>query len=420
MLELPKYSLGIGDRFGGQGFAQLEAIIRAKESGIIIAPVWNKSHREHGITGTEPGDVRYEAKESVRVKGWREPYFTDADHINLTNVRGFIPSSDFFTLDVADAIGTPSDEVSLDAFVERHSNLTKQDIELQIEGSTISFTEQDLREIGTKYLSAVNQVREIYEFIRTKKGEGTFITEVSMDETDTPQTPKELLVILAELAHQGVPVQTIAPKFTGDFFKGIDYVGDKTKFRQEFRQDLAVINYAIKHFGLPKNLKLSVHSGSDKFSLYPIMRTAMDEFDAGVHLKTAGTTWLEEVIGLAESDGEGLKIAKEIYRNSYKRIDELSEPYLSVIDIDKTSLPNPMDVDRWTSDQFTSALRHDQSNEGYNKDLRQLIHIGYKIAVEMGDRFYTALDDNKEVIAKNVTENLYGRHIKPLFLKEAA
>ncbi len=124
-----------------------------------------------------------------------------------------------------------------------------------------------------------------------------------MDETDSPQTPPELLVILAALADEKIPMQTIAPKFTGRFNKGVDYVGDLAQFEKEFQQDLAVIAFAIDKYGLPANLKLSVHSGSDKFSIYAPIRRGLAKFDAGLHIKTAGTSWLEEVIGLAEAGG---------------------------------------------------------------------------------------------------------------------
>ena len=93
----------------------------------------------------------------------------------------------------------------------------------------------------------------------------------------------------------------------------MDYVGDVVQFEKEFNEDLAVIAYAIAQYGLPANLKLSVHSGSDKFSIYAPMRRALPQADAGVHLKTAGTTWLEEMIGLAEAGGEGLELAKQVY-----------------------------------------------------------------------------------------------------------
>ncbi len=124
-------------------------------------------------------------------------------------------------------------------------------------------------------MAAVQQAGQIYRYIASRKGAENFITEVSMDETDAPQTPPELLVILVAMADEKIPVQTIAPKFTGRFNKGVDYVGDLQQFTREFSDDLAVIDYVVKQYGLPKTLKLSVHSGSDKFSLYPIIRRAL-------------------------------------------------------------------------------------------------------------------------------------------------
>src|SRR5438874_1926594 len=182
-----------------------------------------------------------------------------------------------------------------------------------------------------KYLYAAIEAGKIYRHIETAKGKDRFITEVSMDETDQPQTPIELLFVLAAIAQQKVPIQTIAPKFTGRFNKGVDYVGDLKQFEKEFEQDLAVIAFAVKQFGLPANLKLSVHSGSDKFSIYAPIRRAVAKFNAGVHIKTAGTTWLEELIGLAEADGEGLKVAKEIYAEALDHREELCAPYSAVI-----------------------------------------------------------------------------------------
>ena len=179
-----------------------------------------------------------------------------------------------------------------------------------------------------------------------------------MDETDNPQTPAELLIILAAIADEGIPVQTIAPKFSGRFNKGVDYVGDVAQFEREFALDVAAIAYAVKHFGLPENLKLSVHSGSDKFSIYPAIHATIQRFNAGVHLKTAGTTWLEELIGLAEAGGDALALAKEIYSEAFAHSEELCAPYATVIDIDATKLPSPGEVQGWTSEQYTSALRH--------------------------------------------------------------
>ncbi len=237
-----------------------------------------------------------------------------------------------------------------------------------------------------------------------------------MDETDTPQGPSELLVILAAPADEGIPVQTLAPKFTGRFNKGVDYVGDLEQFEREFNQDLAVVIFAAKSYRLPANLKLSVHSGSDKFSLYGPIRRALERFRAGVHIKTAGTTWLEELVGLAEAGGEGLALAKEIYAEALEHLTELCAPYAAVIDIDPGKLPTAQTVRGWTSAQYVAALRHEPTHPGYNPHVRQLLHVAYKIAAGKGQRYRDALSRHEAFIARNVTHNLYQRHLKPLFI----
>ncbi|MHC4541420.1 MAG: tagaturonate epimerase family protein, partial [Planctomycetota bacterium] len=156
-------------------------------------------------------------------------------------------------------------------------------------------------------------------------------------------------------------------------------------------------------------------SGSDKFSIYSPIGRALKKFDAGLHIKTAGTTWLEELIGLAMAGGDGLAMAKEVYAKSLPRFDELCGPYAAVIDIDPARLPGVEEVDQWDGPSFASALRHETSCELYNADVRQLLHVAYKVAAEMGPRFTGALDKHEDVIAQNVTENIYERHIQPIF-----
>jgi hypothetical protein len=413
-MKLEKYSFGVGDRFGHQGKAQLNAIIKAKQNGLDIVPVWNKSHREHIIIGTGPCDVRTEADAAVKELDWAGSYYVDADHINLSNVDMFIESSNFFTLDVADFTGKQASQNDIDAFVDKYRKYAGS---LQIEGIENEFdiTVEQIEAIAGKYLKAVQEAAKIYRHVESLKGAGNFITEVSMDETDQPQTPVEMLFILAAIAEEKIPAQTIAPKFTGRFNKGVDYVGDVSQFAKEFNQDVAVIDFAVKKFGLPNNLKLSVHSGSDKFSIYAAINKALKRFDAGVHIKTAGTTWLEELIGLAEAGGDGLEIAKEIYRESLTKFDELCGPYATVIDIDKSKLPSPDEIEKWDGQMFANALRHDQTCGSYNPDLRQLLHVGYKIAAQIGDRYLDALQAYEETIAKNVLDNIYQRHILPVF-----
>jgi hypothetical protein len=389
--------------------------MQADEHGAEVIPVWNKSHREHTTIGSQPDSVRVAADAAVRELGWKKPYHVDADHIRLETVDGFLASSDFYTIDVADAIGQPPASGAVTSFADRHAELAGR---LVIPGIDKPFetTRTDVEKSATKYLHAVQQAGKIYRHIAAAKGEGQFITEVSMDETDHPQTPPELLVILAAMADEKIPLQTIAPKFTGRFNKGVDYVGDLVQFETEFNDDLAVIAFAVAKYGLPKNLKLSVHSGSDKFSIYAPIRRAIKRFDAGLHVKTAGTNWLEEVIGLAEAGGDGLAMAKEIYVKALAKVDALCAPYAAVIDIDSTKLPAPAVVEGWSSAQFVGALRHDPSNPAFNSSLRQLIHVGYKVAAQMGERYLKMLKACERSVAKNVTENLYERHLKPLFV----
>ena len=413
-MKLQKYSFGVGDRFAHQGIAQLQAILKAKEQGVEIAPVWNKSHREHSIIGTTPADVRREADQAVGALKWTGSYCVDADHINMNNVGGFIEYSDFFTLDVADYIGKQTSREDLKQFADvalkYAGTLNIPDIDEQFE-----VTEEDTHEIGRKFLFAVKEANRIYRHIEKAKGKGNFIIEVSMDESDAPQSPVEMFFILLMIAEEKIPAQTIAPKFTGRFNKGVDYVGDVAQFEKEFNQDIAVINFALKEFGLPNNLKLSIHSGSDKFSIYEPIQKALKKFKAGVHLKTAGTTWLEELIGLAEAGDDGLVIAKQIYTDSLDKYDELCIPYATVIDIDKNALPPVDEVDSWDSRKYADTLRHDPNCSDYNLNFRQLLHVGYKVAAGMGGRYTEAIEKHQQIIARHVTENIYDRHIKKIF-----
>ncbi|MGD0902445.1 MAG: tagaturonate epimerase family protein [Terracidiphilus sp.] len=415
MATLGKFSIGVGDRFAHQSKAQLEACMLAGKAGIDVIPVWNKSNREHTIIGSEPASARAAADAAVKALAWKLPYYCDADHINLNTVERFLPACDFYTIDVADYIGKPAEQTSIDGFVKRHSELLGT-IKLEGAGQAIEIAPELLGQTAAKFLFAVQEAGKIYRRIEAVKGRGEFIAEVSMDETDAAQTPAELLIILVAIADEGIPVQTIAPKFSGRFNKGVDYVGDTAQFAREMALDMAAIRHAVAAYGLPANLKLSIHSGSDKFSIYPAIHASMKAFNTGVHLKTAGTTWLEEIIGLAEAGGDGLALAKEIYAEAFAHSGELCAPYATVIDIDPAKLPAPAEVARWTSAQFTSALRHDPRSPAYNSSLRQLLHVGFKVAAKMGRRYLDLLEANEPVIAKNVTENLYARHIVPVFL----
>jgi hypothetical protein len=416
-MNIERYSIGVGDRFGKEGSAQLRAVQKAEQAGQVVVPVWNKSFREHSLIGTKPDDVRAEADAAVRAGGWRHKYYVDADHIGMKTVDGFLAASNFFTHDVADFIGKPAPEDDIAAFVRDMAPFTSQGV-LRIPGVEQAFevTDAVLEKIARNYLYAVSEAGRIYRHVAAAKGADNFVPEVSTDEASEPQQPFELFFILAAIAREKIPVQTIAPKFSGKFLKGIDYVGDIRVFEREFDADLAVVAHARQVFGLPASLKISVHTGSDKFSLYPIMHRALKKHDAGLHLKTAGTNWLEEVIGIAQSGSKGLAIAKRIYTQAIARFDEMCKPYATVVEIDRLWLPTPAEVAGWSAEAFVKALRHDQSCAEYNVHFRQLVHVAFRVAAEMGEEFRVALDEAREIAGRCVTDNLFNRHIRPLFL----
>ncbi len=413
-LQLGKYSFGIGDRFARQGEALLKAFIEADKKGLEITPVWNKSSREHLTIESDPRDTRIAADNAVKRLNWNRPWFVDADHINMSNVERFVESADFFTIDVADYIGKKASGQELDEFIG--NNLHFQGIfVIPGIGDSFNLTKETLVSVGEKFLFAIKKASEIYSYIESKKGKGNFVTEISMDEVTLPQSPLELFFILSAIAAENIPVQTIAPKFSGSFNKGVDYRGDLDLFTREFEENLLVIDFAVKEFGLPENLKLSVHSGSDKFSVYPVMGKLIKKHDRGIHIKTAGTTWLEEVTGLAMAGGDGLGLASNIYLEALGRFDDLCAPYATVIDINKMRLPSETEVSEWDGHRFASALRHDPGNKDYNPDIRQLMHVAYKIAAEKGDVYTGMLGKYREIIGRQVTENIYDRHLSRIF-----
>lgn len=412
-MQISTYSFGIGDRFGKQGEAQLKALQQLVNKGIEITPVWNKSNREHVTIGSEPIETRQEADAAVKNLNWTLPYFVDADHINLETVDKYTEHCDFFTIDVAAFIGQKASKAHIDKFLKENKSLAGP-FKLPGIESQYYITPEDIRNAAEKFLFAIQKAGEIYQRIRHVKGDH-FVTEISMDEVNEAQTPIELFFILKAIAAEGIPAQTIAPKFTGRFNKGVDYEGDIKLFEKEFEEDLMVIDLAIKKFNLPANLKLSVHSGSDKFSIYPIMGKLIQKHGKGIHVKTAGTTWLEEVIGLALAEGDALQLVKEIYTEALDRFDELCNPYATVIDIDKSKLPAVKEILGWDGETFANSLRHIPDHEQYNPHFRQLMHVGYKLAAERGSTFSEMLTNHQEITGKQVTENIFERHLKRLF-----
>ena len=176
MKTCPKYTFGVGDRFANGAHAQLKAFIAAKELGIDITPVWNKSNREHDIIGSQPQTTRDAADKAVADLGWTGEYLLDADHINFSTVDRFLAPCDFFTLDVADDIGTPADPEEVTAFIERHPELIGK---IQIEGieAPLVITRSLVGKTANQFLKATQKAKAIYDHIVAAKGTD-FVTEV--------------------------------------------------------------------------------------------------------------------------------------------------------------------------------------------------------------------------------------------------
>jgi len=215
---------------------------KAFSEGVELAIVWNKSHSEHTIVGTSQSAVLKEARQAVQELNWKGQYFVDADHIGFGNLDLFIESSDFFTLDVADFISKKSEDTNLKSFVNKYRTFAG---ELAIPGidQPLLISEEQLQTIAKNTSMPFRKQGRYTDILQSKRGVGT-------------------------------------------------------------EEDLCVIKYALEHFGLPQSLKLSVHPGSDKFSIYRPIKELIDKHGAGIHVKTAGTTWLEELIGLAEAGEE--------------------------------------------------------------------------------------------------------------------
>src|SRR5580658_3782779 len=160
-LRLERYSFGVGDRFAHQAKAQLRAILLAAADGAEIIPVWNKSYREHSIIGSEPASVRAAAEAAASDLGWTRPFHVDADHITRKTVDAFVASSDYYTLDVTEAIGKPTPAEQVEKFLARHPELMEP-MELPGVAQPMVMSRATSAQIAAKYLFAAKEAGHIY------------------------------------------------------------------------------------------------------------------------------------------------------------------------------------------------------------------------------------------------------------------
>ena len=386
---LGKYSIGVGDRFAHQAKAQLRACQLAAERGVEVIPVWNKSNREHTIIGSEPAE-RARRGGRRRARARLEEGLPRRCRPHPPRNGGSLPrrlaTSSPSTWPTPSA--SPPRRKRSQAFVDRHPRTGRHASRSPASTRRSQTTRAEVERIAGNTCSPCRTPGSIYRHIAARKGEGNFITEVSMDETDSPQTPPELLVILAALADERIPVQTIAPKFTGRFNKGVDYVGDLAQFEKEFHDDLAVIAFAIdalRPAGQPEAQRPLRQRQVLALPDHP-------PHAAEVRRRAAPQDRRHDLAGRAHRPGRSRRRRAGPRQGNLRRrrsthADELCAPYAAVIDIDRRKLPSAGEVNGWSSEQYARRPPPRPDNPQFNPHLRQLLHVGFKIAAEMGSRY---------------------------------
>ncbi|HDY76194.1 MAG TPA: hypothetical protein ENH49_06685, partial [Candidatus Marinimicrobia bacterium] len=300
-----KRSFGFGDRLGLATPGHMAAV-----AGTPYLPIFaQQSIRELHRTTRQPEEVMKAAVMAVEKGNWTKPWGADADHLqNREDVLRMAQAGfTFFTIDPSAHVNNNADSMPEETLSDTYqqlvtdNKLTDSDLVNHYMGQsfemgngfTISFDNlnQLLRAI-VKYGAALVHTKAMYQWITEACGPNQFEVEMSVDETETPTSPPEHLFVGLELKRMGVKVVSLAPRFVGDFEKGIDYKGAIFEFEEQYRQHIAIAKYCGPY-------KLSIHSGSDKFSIYPIIGRLSGEL---LHVKTAGTSYLEALRVICRTD----------------------------------------------------------------------------------------------------------------------
>jgi len=337
-------SFGFGDRLGLATPGHIAAVRRTK-----FAPIFaQQSVRENTRTGRTPQQVMDDAKRAVESAKWDSPWGADADHLKtVDDLPSFVDAGyTFFTVDPGEHVDNAADTDSIDALKQKVMGLDWDELSalyLDENGEQVwgRFDAESLMRATVKYGRAIRQA--VTMFKRLSELKDAFDFEVSVDETDSPTTPLEHFFIANELTRKGVKFTSLAPRFIGRFEKGVDYIGDLMALDAELAKHASV----TAHFG---TYKLSLHSGSDKFSVYPLIAKYWGE---RIHIKTAGTSYLEALRVLAKHESD---LFLEIYtlgRESYE-IDKKTYH----VSADLNLLPNTNDLPSLLNDFHAREVLH--------------------------------------------------------------
>lgn len=399
-------SYGFGDRLGNAGPAHLRSV---RKSGFrpVLA---QQSIRELDRTNRTAQEVMDAASWSVFQEGFTEGFGADADHLKTTDHIDRMVKAGFtmFTIDPSDHVVNEALSMDPEKLDKAFSSLPWNQLrsqpdellqrylgkELKLKNNLIHApSKHDVLKGMVKYGHVITHTKKLADYLENTYPGHPAELELSVDETELPTTPFEHYLIASELNHLGVQLISLAPRFCGDFEKGIDFKGDLDQFKEDYQQHLAI----AERFG---GYKLSIHSGSDKFSVYKVIGSINS---GSVHVKTAGTSYLEALRTVAKADPE---LFREILSYSIKQFSEDKKTYH--ISANLKNVPSPGSLE---DSQLPPLLDHD--------DTRQVLHVAYGSILSANSdgnsfkaRLMNSLSENEHLHEKNLEHHFY-KHLEP-------
>lgn len=403
-----KNSFGFGDRIGLANPAHLRSLNATDDFAPILA---QQSIRELSRTIRKAKEVMDAAVWAVMQEGWTAGFGSDADHLKTTEDIDTMVNAGFtmFTFDPGEHVVNEADTMSIDELEKYISDLqwdsssstsevlqkySEKEISVDNEFTLSPSKEDSLRAI-VKYGKSILHIKMMYSYLKATYPEVDVEIEVSVDETESVTTPFEHFFMVNELTQLGVEFVSIAPRFIGDFEKGIDYKGDLGIFKEEYLKHIAI----AEHFG---NYKISLHSGSDKFSVYEVIGSLNKGY---THVKTAGTSYLEALRVAASADE---KLFREIFDFAQANYEHEKKTYHVSADLNKVKKGS-----EYSKEELADLLNQD--------DARQIFHVtfGLVLTIKNNDgkyifrnRIYNCLEVNEELHYKYLVKH-FRRHLDP-------